>query len=114
IVRDRERVILGLRQLVERVVVPNRIEAVLDGVIRRWVRQSTIQRMSPVTRADRNVEEGRGASAGDRRDIGWVIEAACRGCGVRAVVTSPERGDQGTGGAVVGDAGSADAVDDQL
>jgi len=32
-VRDRERVILSLGQLVERVVVPNRIEAVLDVVV---------------------------------------------------------------------------------
>jgi len=55
IVRDRERVILSLGQLVERMVVPNRIEAVLDGrscAIGRAI--GSIQRMSPVARADRH------------------------------------------------------------
>src|SRR5205807_9469294 len=96
IVRDRERVVLRLGQLVKRVVIPDRIEAVLDGrscAIGRAI--GSIQRVSPVARADRNVEEGREASLRDRRDIGWVIEAAWRRPGGRGGGSSVRGGEDG-------------------
>src|SRR5207302_11259546 len=93
-------------------VVPNRIEAVVDRrVLDRRSRGNDgrpIQRMSPVTRADRDVEVGGGASPGDRRDIGCVIEAACVCHGVRGVVMSPEGGDRTAGDEVGGGAAIRD------